>query len=266
MKQIMITVIISGFWIGCCFGQVKVDSDSIEKQNAQKIWELAIAAKGGREKLFSVNNIVVSSESDYLFGLKRIKNRMEDIYIFPNKRWSWNDNRPSNFGLVLTMYNWETNQKYVIGSQSPEFKGLEPIEANKKSTGFAGLIDYFLETKWNKPNPIKTFSTKLGSKKVNVVQTEFLDNRADFYFDLKSHFLVRAVYYENEKQANSIRQMNYKSFSGIMMPTKIVLEASDANFEYDVSFKFNVDYDNEIFSTPPRMDLGPEIWKAKTKE
>src|ERR1044072_9721432 len=40
-------------------------ADDESRQEAERLWELAIAAKGGRERLYSVRNFVVSSKSRF---------------------------------------------------------------------------------------------------------------------------------------------------------------------------------------------------------
>src|SRR6266567_7066100 len=60
-----------------------------------RIWEEAIAAKRGRERLYSVRNLVVRSRGEYLTQkMKKNEVRMEEIYVLPSKLWSWSDYRP----------------------------------------------------------------------------------------------------------------------------------------------------------------------------
>src|SRR5258705_4079770 len=80
------------------YGQDSIGKAVGYRKEAERIWELAIQAKGGRERLYSVNNMVISS-----FG-KNI--RLEDFFIFPDRSWSWVDQRPSVFGLNMSMQNW----------------------------------------------------------------------------------------------------------------------------------------------------------------
>src|SRR5258708_20583874 len=88
------------------YGQRPVNQENISKKEAERLWEQAIEAKGGRKRLYSVNNMVISS-----FG-KNI--RLEDFFVFPNRSWSWVDQRPSVLGLNMSMQNWETGKEYFV--------------------------------------------------------------------------------------------------------------------------------------------------------
>jgi len=58
-------------------------------ERAKELWEMAIAAKGGREKLHQVGNLVFAGEGGTLVH----------FWVFPDKYFSWVDTRPSVFGL-----------------------------------------------------------------------------------------------------------------------------------------------------------------------
>lgn len=246
-------------------GQGKLNSNNsdLTKKEAEHIWELAIKAKGGRAKLYAVRNMAVSSSGRFYMGFKKINIRDESLYIFPNKEWLWNDQRPSVFGLDMTMHNWDTKEMYHVVYKGEPFNGLSLMESVEKVTNGAGLIHYFLETKWNKPVPEKVTKGKVGSRKVNVIQTSFIENRADFMFDTESYLLLRVAYYTNQRLSNSIRFSDYVDVNGIKMPTKGVLESSDGEMEYRVAIQLNVEYDESIFSRPPSFEFGPEAWKIK---
>lgn len=264
MKPTLLIIILS--LVACVTSQTRAQLDPTalnNKKEAERIWELAIEAKGGRQRLYSVSNVLMSSTSRYYYGLKKVTNLEENLFVFPDKWWFWDDNRPSKFGLRMSMYNWQIGKKYVMQFEGNPFNGLEPIEPNQRSTGFAGLIDLFLETKWNRPQPVRTFTAKVGSTKVDVVETKFMDDRADFYFDGTTRLLVKAIFYSNGKPSNTTRFSDYIDVDGLKMPSKKVLEASDGEFEHNVTFKFNVDYEESIFVKPPPFEAGPEAWKKK---
>lgn len=80
-------------------------SHDANRQEAERLWELAIAAKGGRERLQAVSNLQISIREKVWYGLRRVPYIQEDLYVFPGKYWEWNDQRKSIFGLSIRMYN-----------------------------------------------------------------------------------------------------------------------------------------------------------------
>ena len=46
-----------------------------------------------------------------------------------------------------------------------------------------------------------------------------------------------------------------------MIPTKLSFE--DESGTENLSYQFNVNYNEDIFTTPPSFEDGPEAWKKK---
>jgi len=86
-----------------------------QQEEAVRVWERPIAAKGGRERLHSVRNVVISSHGEYASRLfKKNRVRREELLVLPNKYWFSDDYRPDVFGLTVSMYNYDRNTTYVI--------------------------------------------------------------------------------------------------------------------------------------------------------
>src|SRR5436190_12184687 len=115
---------------------------------AQEIWEEAILAKGGRQKLESVRNIFISSRSKYWHGLKRYEVFVQELNVFPGKMWLWQDYRPDVFGLTVELCDFDNGIKYFINSDvpPPQPHVLAPYETSLSRT--YGLLGYLMETKW----------------------------------------------------------------------------------------------------------------------
>lgn len=247
------------------FSQTSSKTDNDSKKEAERLWELAIEAKGGREKLHAISNMAVSSKTEYYFELKKITNRIERFYVFPNKWWIWDDNRPSKFGLRMTMYNLESGKKYSI-QEGQKKVSLESVESDYKSTKFSALITDLMETKWNQPIPEKLTSGKIRKQKVDVIQTSIVGQRIDFALNQKTHLPVKVIAYLNDKPSYSARVFDYVDIDGIKMPSKLILESESGNSEYNLSYQFNVEYNEEIFKSPPLpVETAAEVWRVKPK-
>lgn len=240
------------------------DTQNEPRQKAARLWEEAIAAKGGRERLYSVKNMVISSTADYVTRLGKKNNvRTVALYVFPNRFWDWSDYRPDVFGVSMHMYNYETKMKYVITLGEP-YHALEPIEPNeKKESQTRGLVSYLLETEWLKPIPTSVSREKIGRRQVDVVQTRLDGQRVDFAFDRATHLLIRLSYYStlNNRTYISIQRLsNYVEIDGIKVPQT---GSVDDGPKYEEAVQFNVDYNPDIFVRPPPLEAGPEAWRPK---
>lgn len=267
-----LTIVILFLAAASTFAQSISEAENNRKE-AERIWELAIQAKDGREKIHAVKNMVVSSRSKVKYSLfKTYENVIESLYIFPDdKYWCWNDSRPSMFGVAMSMYNYKTLMKYhqVLGSPD-NYQNLVSIESNelvyhKPDSHLSGMVSFLLENEFWQPAPQSVSEGRKGTKKTFTVRTLLNGERIDFVLDQKTHFLVQSIGYFLDKTSKQERKNvqnyeNYKEFAGIMMPTKVSLEGESGS--ESLSYQFNVEYDKSLFTTPPSFEKGREAWRT----
>src|SRR5215470_4529823 len=167
-----------------------------EQQKAAQLWEQAIAAKGGRERLSGVRNIVISSSAQYTSHTGNKSHvATEALIVFPDKLWTWEDYRPDVFGLIVTMYNGASHEKYVLTPAEPDGP-IEPISPNEHPLSrMYGLVSVLPEVNGLKPIPLRTSLGVVGNQPVDIVETVLDGERIDFALDRKSHLPVRVSYY-----------------------------------------------------------------------
>lgn len=230
---------------------------------AEGLWEQAIAAKGGREALHGVRTLVISARGEYASRrLKKNQLRQEVLYVLPDKFWSWSDYRPDVFGLRVQMYNYETSTKYTISEGEPN-RQLEPInEMDRKTRDILwALLPYLPETKWLKPELVGVKVGMVGIQTVDIVETNVKGKRVDFAFDRKTHLPIRVSYYrtiKNKTYVTPIDLADYVEVGGIKLPQRLRYEDSTRDKQ---SYQLNVEYKEDIFTKPTRIEAGPEAWK-----
>jgi hypothetical protein len=240
------------------------ESENTTREEALRIWEQAITAKGGRERIYAVRNAVISTTGTYRTSRGRKNSiRGEELYVFPNRFWSWSDYRPDVFGLRVEMVNYDTNSHYIITPDSPRDepgRGMPSVGNHIMD----GQLFYLLETKWVRPVLVSATAGTVGSHRVDIVQTKVNDQRNDFVFDRNSHLLIQLRAYHrrdnNEVLDSTMNLSGYAEVSGLQVPTKVTYEGG---IESVMSFQFNVDYNESIFSTPPPIEAGSQAWRPK---
>ena len=254
-------------------GQNTPDLNDNSSKAAQELWEKVIEAKGGRKRLHAITNMALTSHAKVQYSiLKTYDNHVESLFVFPDKEWRLDDNRPSIFGLVMEMYNYKTRMKYH-GTFGNNISGLVPFEdADEKyrlDSNLAGLVIYLLETKWWQPVPAAVTSRKKDSKKVDVIQTLFNNGRLDFVIDQKTYLPIQIIGYYRDKVSGKSRQniynlSDYIEVDGIVMPSKI--SSGGESGVKNLSYQINVEYDESIFTTPPSFEARSEAWKLKSND
>lgn len=271
-KQIIATILIT---LGVCFGQITPVSDNTSKKEAERIWELAIGAQGGREKLCSVRNVVVISRSKVRYGTSKVYDHVsESLFVLPYIWWNLDDNRPSVLGITMRMENYETKLNYIAhrGGMSADLRPMETgrligtLNENGNVTWFPDAT-FLLETKWWKPILESATTGKIGNQNVDIVQTTLYGRRTDYYFDQKSHLNIRRVVHainvgDKNVTLYTTDLSDHVSVGGIVMPTKISYPGQSG--VENLSFEINVDYNEEIFTKAPLpAETASGAWRKK---
>jgi hypothetical protein len=247
-------------------------TDSKQLSQARQIWEQAIVAKGGRERLESVRSIFISQRSKYWHGLKKYEVFTEELTVFPGKSWLWTDYRPDVFGLTVEMYNFERSVKCFSNADVPPpqphaISGYETVVSHTY-----GLLGYLMETKWLKPKVIGVDEATFERRNVDVVHTMLKDEvegflsedlYIDFSIDRQTHLPVEISYsrmkYGEKGSWNETILSGYVDLNGIEVPLKETIDGVTDR----IRVQLNVEYDEELFSKPPSIAAGPEAWRVK---
>ncbi len=255
------------------FPEIKGTESSLHdnRQEAERLWELAITAKGGRERLYAVNNLQISIREKVWYKFRRVPYIEEDLYVFPNKFWEWNDQKTTIFGFSLEMYNQDRAINLWYTDHGKGAHMGRPFDLVHGKAALIRLYDvqlrYFMETKWVKPIPISVHKAKLGRNSVDIVQTIVKgyptkdgndEERIAFALDQKTHLPLKVIYYTvtfGKKYSGGIPLSDYVDVAGIQMPSKV----------YDLRsiYQINVDYDEQILVRDPNVEAGIKQWSKK---
>ncbi len=163
------------------FVDYRGESDPIAGTRSLQVWELAVIAKGGRQKLEQVNSLAVF----YEYSKGRLST---ELYAFPDKRWDWYDTGPSSkFPLLVSAMDFE--QKVYCVNHRYIREGCEPI-GNFSKRGYLEdpQLLYLLETKWVKPELLAASKGTLGFRSVKIVKVQLETFQISVYLDSKTHF------------------------------------------------------------------------------
>jgi hypothetical protein len=263
-------ILISVLLATCGAGHAGENVDAaVSKRRAQELWELAIAAKGGRERLHSVSNILVSYQG---------KGRIVQLFVFPDKYWYWADDRPAIQSVNSEMSNLATGQSYLAQSVyggKPGEQTLSKAENSGPDLRRAQLM-YLLETAWLKPDPERYEDSTLDGRPVDVIFLRAGDQKVSFALDKKTHLPLAFTSYSWMKEVKypngrgipagevsmTYEMLDYASIDGIMLPRRITLYSDSKSVSWWMQeYKINVDYSPKVFERPPSIEDGPDGWK-----
>ncbi|MEK6407954.1 MAG: HEAT repeat domain-containing protein [Acidobacteriota bacterium] len=233
------------------------NNSSLER--AKELWELAIAAKGGRERLYAVKSIAITKSFSS-------KGPSVQLCVFPDKYWDWEDYRPGKLGLSASVRNFERNVNYFIVGHLPNDPAKSELKPEAREPITQCQLLYLLETRWFKPELLKTYTSNLGLHTVDVVETKVGQFRIGVFLDTKTHLPVRIGYFLKDTGDRIFQWFglsDYREVNGIMVPHSI---SYDGGRSIPVQVEISVDYDPAVFERPPRIDDGPYQWRPKSSK
>jgi hypothetical protein len=248
--------------------------DESNRRRAEELWEKAITAKGGRARLQKVQTLLISSkasrrgEHSEFRGLHR---RVEEVYVFPEKYWVWDDSRPGRFGLSIEMFNGK--EYWLARDIDPESPSIVPLteQVLKTRRFFLQRVQayFLLETPWFRPIPERVKSGWIGLKRVDIVYARAGQDTLVVYLDRKSHLPLKAALLDPRADVDDPEWVDlfaavfddYQEIYGIQMPHKVGWgPVADGQYTYQV----NPSIDERLFHQAPKIEHGPEAWKPQS--
>jgi hypothetical protein len=239
-----------------------------ERVEAEKLWEQIIEAKGGRKKLHSVTNMVLTKGD-------KPDNLGVFFYVFPNKYWRWTQGPPSPKTIWVHMTNLDYGV-YMVASNEGLVGNDKLSEEDHNLTLVEKLTHgcvYLLETKWLQPKPTRVERTKIDKEQLDVVETHLydstigIDERLDFAVEPETLLVRWVVRYYNGKPLFYYYFDRYTTVEGIQMPLRYGDQRNFTEKKYFIPLKFelNVKYNEQLFEKPPTVEAGSGAWKPKPK-
>ena len=244
-----------------------------EQLEAERVWEQIIKVRGGREKLHSVSNLVLTK------GDSPSKNQIE-VYVYPDRYWEWSKGKIVYDYQVVTLTNLLTGIHQLAtekGITSSKNLIIGDPRASYRESWLMEASMFLLETRWLKPTPIRVTRQKIGKEQFDVIETRFpnLSVLKDwgllYYVDPESLEVRRVAGCGDDGKPYSYYYFDGQTtVDGIVVPKSFVSFLASSRVEnpnkksfVPLTFQFNVDYDEKLFERPPSVGDGPDAWKRK---
>ena len=260
--------------------QAPAGKADVTRERAVALWEEAIRAKGGHERLRSIQNFLISSKIDVEAPRGGGMTETERLYALPDKAWVYTLTPHFDVSLDATVINLERNLCLV--TLSPARGDVPQLSRCLPTTWQERLIQdpiiYLMETKWVRPVPVRARIEGSGNNKLDVIETEVGKLRVDFYLDRKTRLPIKIVtdhFYGDSRLTHSmgltIRLDDYAAVDGIQMPRSVMRqpEVGPQTIRRDTEharYRFNVAYDKTIFDRPVSKKAKSDDWKQRQED
>ncbi len=236
--------------------------DSNRSQSAA-LWEEIIKAKGGRERLHAIQNVLmvsrVSIEAPQWPGLSETRK----LYVLPDQAWLRASSSQSGVVLEASIQSIERKLCTVKISPAQAAPVTSPCSLSMWDLHLIqDPVIYLLETRWTQPKLLGTRAEGTGNNRVDVIEAEINEFPVDFYLDRKTRLPFKLVISRSRgatplsvRGAETVTLSDYTSVDGIQMPRTIVRESAArpsivTRHVEDAQYSFNVPYDKSLFVIP----------------
>jgi len=238
---------------GIVMAQERAPSVS-EKREVEKAWEALIRAKGGRERLHSVTNMIIEEPG------------VTDLYVFPNSQWHFAPFSDKWGKPIPALSVWAGSLWYVCNAGG--IVSAETYDNSNRDDVYEAT--YLLETKWTKPELLRVERIRKDKNQLDVIETKVGEKRVDFVFESEELLVYEVWWYYKGVVSQKYRFSDYTEINGIKVPRKIAWSLNDFKFKGlddpgDLKIMLNVDYDPEIFTHPTKATTA-DAWKRKAKQ
>lgn len=233
---------------------------------ARELWEEAVAAKGGRERLRRIGSL-------YVVRIQPGGDRDYQFHVFPDYSFNY------TYGgyredTAIEVYN---HKRAITWWLPPNTRMAIPRQrqGDDPSSNIIAQFMYLMVTSWMEPKPLRTRKEWVGLKRVDVVAVDANGWPVDYYLDPQTRLPIQVVspYSAMSHEAGAMEQVvgldDYALVDGVMMPRKASYSYTYTNarrkWTEQVSFEINPPYDPQFFEQPPIARTTPESWRAKDK-
>jgi hypothetical protein len=244
-----------------------------DRQKAVTLWDQAVAAKGGRDRLAGIRSFAIQERTRFKRPTlpEMAVGKVDQIVCeLPDGWWEFLDYRPGQMGYSVSVINVRTGLGWA--SYGGPARPLLRPDTNAAFRMRRLQYVYFLETRWVKPNPVRASRVQRGSKSVDRVETEIEGDLVVFDLDVNTHLPVRieTVHKITLKpprpgitgtgELKYISELDgYHEVAGIQVPARVTLGGDPSEARVEI----NPDYDPLIFTTPPTPDAGIDSWRKR---
>ncbi|HYG80084.1 MAG TPA: hypothetical protein VD861_06835 [Pyrinomonadaceae bacterium] len=252
------------------------------RERAVALWEEAIRAKGGRERLRTVENFLITSTVDVRAKRGSAVTETERLYTAPGRAWIFKYTEAYDVSVEAIVINPLRVLCTVTLSPAGRSGSVPPLSYCAPTTPTEYLAQdpaiYLMETSWLRPVPVRARTEGKGDKQVDVVETEVRGLRLDFYLHRKTRLPFKVVtdqFYgvpqATDKMGLTVHLEKYEAVDGIQMPRRVtrepsVIESTLEVFRRDTEnarYSFNVTFDETIFERPIPKNVKRGDWKAR---
>jgi hypothetical protein len=220
----------------------------------QAVWEQAIQAKGGRERLRRVQTLAIFMKPAQVVLAGPPANW---LCVFPDRYFEWEGSKGSERSVIV---NGAAGRVAMDANGMPRATwSMTPLERDRLTLN---QLLYLLETAWLQPKPLAVRPAHLHKYNVLTVSA----GGRTFDLSLDSSNLPARIFSrrgEDSKTKYDYQMERYREYQGISLPTRVTGTEGNRAWTWDVDYEIDAKYNPKMFERQPDLNDGPEPWRRR---
>ena len=209
----------------------------------QEVWEQAIKAKGGRERLLSVHSLAIYMKPAPVNLRGRATNW---LCVFPDRYFEY-DGAGIGGSQRAIVVDAAADRAATDATGIPRnARHLTSYESDRLAVN---QIVFLLESAWLEPKPVEV--------RGHVLTVQAAGHRYRLSLD-KGGLPERVL-----SSPYDYRLQHYRDFQGVMLPARVASVGSMVESIWDVDYEVDAKYNPKLFERMPDLANGPEPWRMR---
>jgi len=216
-------------------------SVALEAADPHEMWEQAVAAKGGRERLHSVHSLAIYLRPAQL-NLPGPPTNW--LCVFPDRYFEFTGRMNARAIAV------DRSAGRVAIDMTGVPRGTRPLGPDENDRLILNQLLFLLETEWLQPRIVDARSNEL------TVEA----GGRQFRIQLDRDNLPRRI---QAKHLYDYTLERYRDFKGLKLPVRVTSRGGIRQWTWDADYEIDAKYNPKIFERVPDLADGPEPWRRR---
>lgn len=218
----------------------------------QEVWEQAVKAKGGRDRLHSVHSLAIFMKPADVNQRGAATNW---LCVFPDRYFEYDGAGVGGTQRALVVDGSADRAAMDATGVPRHARHLSSYEHDQLALN---QIVFLLESAWLAPRPVEV--------RHNVLVVEAAGRSYKLFLDSASlPERIQSLPLRPEKHANKYdyRLQRYRDFQGVMLPARVESVSGVHASIWDVDYEIDAKYNPKLFERMPDLGNGPEPWRQR---
>jgi len=218
----------------------------------QEVWEQAVQAKGGRERLHGVHSLAIYMRPPA--GVNLAGPPTNWLCVFPDRYFEFDGaGLHSSSAMVVD----GTADRVAIDATGVPRHARQLTHSEHERLALNQLV-FLLESAWLQPRPVEARGHTLTVEAAGRAYKLFLDSAS-----LPERVLSFPVHDEKHQTTYDYRLQHYREFQGVMLPVRVASVGGMRLSTWDVDYEIDAKYNPKLFERMPDLANGPEPWRMR---